>query len=579
MHPVKILSYNDTVTKVAIGIPIILLPMLYQLDFCFYELTASTFLFAFLSLTLISVIIFQKNYLWRKNDIFVGLFFIWEVVRYLFSSVPNDIFSLYDIVSMALVYVWIRNTSSANAIFPALFVGGIIQSFWGILQFAGILPSYHAYFGQTGCFNNPALWGIYSAMSFFCGMRLLQTQTRGVYKILTLAGTGITLTGIALAHSRAAWLALACSSAWVLLEPMRNFVSKKWNKKYTIATIVILVLLLFALWGIYLIRPDSVKGRLLIYTVSFSMFRSAPWFGHGIASFAAEYMNHQASWFLSHPKSAFAIVAGNNHSAFNECTKIACEQGIIGLALFSLLVFHSIRTINTETRYPTGLSVMIFIFGMFSYPFEDVAVRYIFYFTVASMSNRTKIIGQITKVPRWMRYLASLILLVNVITIGMEYWFCKTVENDLQKVTQEKLSILAPCFVRYYQKLNTSPDFVSHYAEELYAKNYYREAIPVLNQIKELQCNELVLIALGTCYQQEGEYDKATEAFQLASRMTPAYILPRFHLFSLYQETGKMKEARQVAIEALSMQVKIVNTTVLRARHTMRTYLDQIEKK
>lgn len=566
---------NINIHKVLESIAIVLLPALYRLDLCFMGLSATTFLLVFFSLALIPGIIFRENYSWRKNDTLVGLFFCWELIRYFTSPILDDTFILFDLLAMIIVYAWTRISSTGNTLFPALFASGIIQSTWGLLQFAGVLPSYHTYFGQTGSFNTPALWGIYLAMAIFCGVRLVGIQTRNWHKILVLAGITIVFAGMILAHSRAAWVALACGLAWTFLKPAKNTSEKKWNKKSVIITVAISILVLLAFWGIYLIRPDSAQGRLLVYAVALSMLRAAPWFGHGITSFAAEYMPYQAEWFLHHPASSFARVAGNNHFAFNECLKIACEQGIIGLALFGLLVFYSIRHSNTATRYYAGLVVMILIFGMFGYPFEDISITCVFYIAAARIAGNTQVVGQITGIPAWVKYSVGTTLFVCLLVTGAEYRFRKIVETDLQEVRQERKSILAPCFVDYYHKLDVSPDFVLRYAEELYTREHYQEAVPVLEQARRLRCNELVLITLGECYRYEGEHDKAIEAFSLASHMTPAYILPRFHLFSLYRETGEEGKARQMAEEALSMQVKIVNTTVLRAKHTMRTFLNQ----
>lgn len=569
---------NVNVHKIITGVTIVLLPVLYRLDHCFTGLSVASFLLVSFSFALIPRIIFRENYSWRKNDTLVVLFLCWGFIRYFTSPVLDDTFILFDWLAVIVVYTWARNSSAADAIFPALFAGGIVQSAWGILQFMDYTPSYHAYFGQTGSFNTPALWGIYLAMAIFGGVRLFGTQTRNRHKMLVLAGITFVVIGMVLAHSRAAWVALACGLAWIFLKPAKKRTGKKWNKKMVLATVALLLLVVLAFWGIYLIRPDSAKGRLLVYAVSLSMFRVAPWFGHGIASFAAEYMPYQAEWFLHHPASSFAQVAGNNHFAFNECLKIACEQGIIGLTLFCLLVFYSIYHVNVATRYHAGLVVMIFIFGMFGYPFEDTSIACIFYIATASIAGNTRVVGRITSVPRWVRYSVSAVLLTCILVTGAEYRFRKIVETDLQKAGQERESILAPCFTGYYRELYASPDFVLRYAEELYMRGFYREALPVLEQACRLQSNELILLSLGECYQHEGEYDKVIEAFTLASRMTPAYILPRFHLFSLYRETGEEKKARQTAEEALSMQVKIVNTTVLRAKHTMRTYLNETKK-
>ncbi|WP_303180310.1 O-antigen ligase family protein [uncultured Butyricimonas sp.] len=564
--------------KITIGIAIVLLPVLYRLDHCFTGLSAAFFSLVLFSLALIPYLLSRESYSWRKNDTLVGLLLCWTLIRYFTSPVLDDTFILFDWLAAVIAYTWARNSSAADTIFPALFVGGIVQSAWGILQFSGNIPSYHAYFGQTGSFNTPALWGIYLAMAIFGGIRLLGTQTRKGYKMLVLAGMAFVSAGMILAHSRAAWVALACGLAWTFLKPAKKPTGKKWNKKAVLTTVALLLLAALALWGVYLIRPDSAKGRLLVYGVSLFMLGDAPWFGHGIASFAAEYMPYQAEWFLHHPASSFARVAGNNHFAFNECLKIACEQGIIGLALFCLLVFCSIRHVNGATRYHAGLVVIIFIFGMFGYPFEDTSITCVFYVAAASIAGHTQVVGRVTSVPRWVRYSVGTVLLACLLVTGAEYRYRKIVETDLQEAGQERESILPPCFAEYYRALYASPDFVLRYAEELYTRELYREALPVLKQARRLQCNELILISLGECYRHEGEHDKAIEAFSLASRMTPAYILPCFHLFSLYRETGEEEKARQVAAEALSMQVKIVNTTVLRAKHTMRTYLNETEK-
>lgn len=569
---------NVNIYKIMTGVTIVLLPVLYRLDHCFTGLSATSFLLVFFSFALIPGIIFRKNYSWRGNDTLVVLFLCWGFIRYFTSPVLDDTFILFDWLAVVLVYVWARNSSVTDTIFPALFAGGIIQSAWGILQFSGYLPSYHTYFGQTGSFNTPALWGIYLAIAIFGGIRLFGIQTRNRHKILVLVGIAFVSVGMVLAHSRAAWVALTCGLAWTFLKYAKKTTGKKWNKKAVFTTVVLLLLVVLAFWSIYLIRPDSVKGRLLVYTVALSMFRGAPWFGHGIASFAAEYMPYQAEWFLHHPESSFVLVAGNNHFAFNECLKIVCEQGIIGLTLFCLLVFYSIRHLNVTIRYHAGLVVMIFIFGMFSYPFEDTSIACIFYIAVASIAGDTRVVGRVTCVPRWVRYSVGAVLLACILVTGMEYRFRKIVETDLQETGEERESILAPRFAGYYRELYASSDFVLRYAEELYTRGLYREALPVLEQARRLQSNELILISLGECYRHEGECNKAIEAFSLASHMTPTYILPRFHLFSLYRETGEKEKARQIAEEALSMQVKIVNTTVLRAKHTMRTYLNETEK-
>lgn len=55
--------------------------------------------------------------------------------------------------------------------------------------------------------------------------------------------------------------------------------------------------------------------------------------------------------------------------------------------------------------------------------------------------------------------------------------------------------------------------------------------------------------------------------------MTPAYIMPRYHLFCLYRATGQQEKALEQANVILTMPVKVVNTSVLRIRNEIRTFL------
>lgn len=143
---------------------------------------------------------------------------------------------------------------------------------------------------------------------------------------------------------------------------------------------------------------------------------------------------------------------------------------------------------------------------------------------------------------------------------------------------QGSMSILDILAFKDFGQLDSSKEYVLWIAEELYRNSHYRGAIPVLEQAVKLHCNELVLNALGVCYQNKGMYIHAENAFKLASYMTPAYILPQYYLFTLYREIGDKEAACRVAEKTLEMQVKITNTTVLRARDAMRTYIRQNRK-
>ena len=57
------------------------------------------------------------------------------------------------------------------------------------------------------------------------------------------------------------------------------------------------------------------------------------------------------------------------------------------------------------------------------------------------------------------------------------------------------------------------------------------------------------------------------------------YIVPHYHLFNLYRADGSPGQAAIQAEYMLSMQVKVVNTSVLRIRNQARIFLQNYRPK
>lgn len=127
--------------------------------------------------------------------------------------------------------------------------------------------------------------------------------------------------------------------------------------------------------------------------------------------------------------------------------------------------------------------------------------------------------------------------------------------------------------LRCYKQLQANPDFILCYGKNLYEQGLYENALHVLEQGYRLKPSSELVCDLGQCYQQTKMFSKAEKAYTLAARMTPAYIMPRYLLFGLYQETRQQAKAIQQAHTLLTMPVKVVNTSVLRIRSEIRLFL------
>jgi len=120
-------------------------------------------------------------------------------------------------------------------------------------------------------------------------------------------------------------------------------------------------------------KIDSAKGRLLIWKVSLQMLPDALPFGFGYGGFEKYYMNYQADYFRHHTDSAYAMLADNTSTPFNEYLHLVIDYGLIGLSILVVLIILYVRWYNkcsSNRRYASLCSMLsIGILAMYSYPF------------------------------------------------------------------------------------------------------------------------------------------------------------------------------------------------------------------
>ena len=120
-------------------------------------------------------------------------------------------------------------------------------------------------------------------------------------------------------------------------------------------------------------KIDSTKGRLLVWEVTLQMLSDALPFGFGCGGFERNYMNYQAEYFRHHTESAYALLADNTTTPFNEYLHLIINYGLIGFVIFvTLIVLYSnwYKRCKSDKRYVSLCSILsIGILSMFSYPF------------------------------------------------------------------------------------------------------------------------------------------------------------------------------------------------------------------
>lgn len=425
-------------------------------------------------------------------------------------------------------------------------VGGCLQAITVFLQYFSWIESGNPLFRTTGTFDNPGPLGGYMAICLMTSISSLLYFPASKYKKRLLV-TGIALQAIALvmSDSRAAWL----SALVISLSLMANHLG--WKRKKRIV-FYILPITAFLMLSLFVYKPDSAKGRLMIWKVSTEMIKEAPLHGKGFATFPEQYMHYQARYMTNFPKENTNYLTSNNCYAFNEFIHIFCEQGIIGIILLCIgiaILFY----IAVKSKHPIPLfpSLLVFlIFACFSYPFSVLSLSLLLPMFVGNIisyiPHRIYAIHRI--IPSWGIWITCHVALCIGFTCRNQ------AERKLSDYFYEENEEALAFVEKRYSNLKMSKEFIFKYAKYLYLKAEYLKCIPILQQAILLYPSTDKYIDLGECYQQTGHVKQAESCYNYASQMLPHLIYPPYCLFNLYRQHDNKKEALEKALFIINIK-------------------------
>ena len=557
-----------------VGFLLFFCPVLWPVDVYLIGSTARFGGFIVIALWVGMKIFRNRQFRLNELDLIFSLFVLYYGCRILITDrIFNPNVPLYTVM-LLLLYVYARNIKSGSIFFILLFFAGALQGIWYVLQITDLLPSYHYFLPGTGCFFNPSILALFLVLSFLAGICSFKKEFSIGWKVCWLLNFILLLYGILAINSRASWIALVMGILW-------KAVRQKYRYLNSLSFILLFGLLLIGIYAGYRMRPDSVQGRFLIWQVIGSNLPDALWWGQG--SLETLYMPLQAEWFREHSVSDYANVAGNNVYAFNEFLRILFETGIVGFILFVLLIFTGCRYSfrgNQKSRNAGSVFLSILGFGFFSYPFSIGLIITIAVAALAVIAGNVS--SPILVKGRWKtgyRFVAGLFLFFLLFFICFEYRQEKRADRLLSEAQSDVSVLTGTGMENSYRYLQGNADFVLCYGKTLFNHRQYAEALPVLENACALKPSSRLVCDLGMCYQQVGRKVEAEKAYLSASFMTPAYIVPHYHLFNLYRTDGSLSQAAKQAEYMLSMQVKVVNTSVLRIRNQARIFLQNYQPK
>lgn len=402
---------------------------------------------------------------------------------------------------------------SSRQILVALIFGciALTQSIVILLQQFKLIPSLCFFFPVSGTFDNPQ----YPAAIICVGLAAVignlfpryNTIPRFV-KCIFGGFAALLLSSLICCGTRSCYLVVLC---WALL-----LISRLLPKPYKV--IYSLLLLIGVVVFLYFIRPGSANVRLLIWRVSFPMFLSCPLFGEGVTSFSVNYMFAQATYFASHLDSPLSIWANNHCQPYNEILRLLCEQGIVGLFLFSFFLKQILSTKNFSLLPIISICILGLTFNV-----SDLYILFLsFWFLVGIESTN------------WIIRMPDIDHCSWLLIPACACIFC--------------LSLIRITSPQYMNSPKLNSDYPSY----------------------EQCCKE------GNDYIEKGESEKAILSFTLAWQMIPCRITAPYALFNLYYENGDLKHMIEMADYILNQQrLSSISGKTLLMKESVRTKLKE----
>jgi len=602
-------------------------------------------------------LILKKQIRITTADILVLTFIAWCALSELFlhRSIDNLSLSLvYPYILWTVIWMAFRiiakNPIALTAI-PAIWMCvTLIIAMMGLLQLYGMIPSNHNLFSITGPFHNPGPfsgWIVAAlplSLSYAIGLYGNKLEAKDEFRIVKLWKVGasiavfscwyirnivltlsiVTIAAIVLvlppAASRASWIAGAVAVIAVIL--CHNSLSD-WRKSicvkikalgaYTKILIVagVLILILVSAFGLYILKKESVDGRLLVWRVTATLIGDRPFTGHGADSFTRDYMQAQADWFSSGRGTPEEIDrAGSPNYVFNELLELWLKKGLIAVALALVCFFVLLHPDWTRTmvaaptiiedmaRQPskkteftnriteasiTGLKgalLATLTFSLFSYPFSLAPF-------ILQIVTATALLAAFSKQVFVLRGIVKTVIvtLIAITFFLMPFSFFKQRKEyyNARKEWREVHSLYSmkayDASVIAYDKalpaLSEDGLFLQMYGKALSQAGSYSRSNEVLDMAGDYLSSQIISLTRGDNHKALGNIREAEESYLNALNMMPGMLFPRYQLFMLFAESGQKERAAQVAGEILSMPIRIKTT----ATHEMIEEVRSISEK
>ena len=461
-----------------------------------------------------------------------------------------------------------------SVIFWVLVVLGGSEAILGLRQLYGFATSGHSMYALTGSFFNPGPYSGYLAMILpvclyqwlVCGRRGGRVVAGGVMLlILCVLPAGM---------SRSAWLAAGVSCLCVYAWHM-DWTDKfrlLWQQQRQRVVMVVVggfCVLLLAGYLLFVLKPDSARGRLFMWKITCRAIAEKPLTGYGIHNFAAAYGNAQETYFAAGDYEPWEErVAGSPEYAFNEYLQAAVELGIpLAVCLLVVVVLCLYRGVRKGRYGICGAILSLMIFSFSSYPLQLP----VFIVTFGGL-----LVACLSGADRWQ-------WLGLAVSVGIIGGF--RLKNDLQveQACREWMNarVLYNAgayqsaekeYGRLYPLLRDRASFLFEYGHGLHKQQQFSKSNRILKEALQRSCDPMILNVIGKNYQQMGDCLSAEDWFIRSTHRLPGRIYPYYLLAKLYAEPGfrqpdKFEKMKRMV---LTKEPKVHSTAIRQMREEIK---------
>ena len=494
----------------------------------------------------------RTNCQFTMTDILVTLWWIYVLCNAYFRSdypcsyeitVYSVLYGIYVLLRFLFSVAPLRDELLEYLIMAACF----FEAAWGIWQLCTGC-SLHPLFPVTGSFYNPGPYAAYVAIGMSMALvRLadLKKDTKSyeyrksAYLLLLVLGMFILM----IARSRGALVSLVIVAFWKYRGMLRKYLLY-----LSVVGICLGAILLYAKFG-------SAMGRLLIWYLSGGMIVENGLFGSGIGSFRGQY-GQALSLFFSQPShvDSFARYADVTDYAFCDLLQVGVEQGWMGVLLCLSLVVLSIRAWVRNAHGMFAALLALFVFSWFSYPFQLLPFQILGVILLAKMSNGQNVFFCMS----WRKTicLSFVVLIFCWLSIGFTRRHVDAKLASLDATKYIHAAYIHDCYP-LLEYCSEDKSFLFGFAKMLQSDGRYMDSNSMLLRGTKVSNDPMFWVLMGNNLKAMRLSDDAVVCYDRASGMLPNRLYPLYQKMKLYQEIGKVQQAKRCAHLLLERKPKV----------------------